>query len=329
MMQRDFGIFIEDVDPVDLRVEEGKVPTLDGRLKGDYVFGEYTFDESTFVVKTPSGRVQLEEGLIRARSVAPHELFRWVTAEMRRHLMEKEVLVLHAAAVARDGLAHIFPAWAQTGKTNLLLNLVSHGYGYMADDWCPVSVSGEVLAYPRGLALFEYNFDCYPELVEALGDGKEGRVFRRQLAGTKFARSLDGSNRLSRSLKRWMLKRFFVYGYMPVSELIPGSRITRRASLAEVCLLTTKSGESLISQVSPRYLARKVALANQVEWFPFTRYKVAREYAGLQRMSEHLVSKEEEILTRIFSKAKCTALTLSPYATGEEMDRIRRMWEEA
>ncbi len=324
MMKRELSIFIEDVKSVDLRVEEGKVPTPDRRL-----LGGYAFDESTFVVETPSGRVQLGEGLIRAGSVFPYELLRWVTNAMRRRLMEKEVPVLHAAAVARDGQAYVFPAWAQTGKTNLQLNLLANGYDYMSDDWCPVSVSGEVFAYPRYLNLYEYNFDCHPELVEALGDGQERRAVKRRLAGTKFARSLEESNWLAGILRRRLLDLFFVHARVPVSQLIHGCSTTLRAPLAKVCLLNTKSGDSAISEVSPRSLARKVALANHFEQYPFTNSQIAMEYAGFQRMEEDPVSREEDILTRIFNRAKCTAVTLPPHATGEELDRVRRMLEEA
>ncbi len=155
MMRRELGVFIEDVEVVDLRVEEGDVPVPARSLSGGYAY-----DDSTFVVDTRYGRVQLGEGLIRAGSVFPYELLRWVTYAMRRRLLEKDVSALHAAAVARNGQAYVFPAWAQTGKTNLQLNLLAHGYEYMADDWCPVTASGEVLGYPRSVNLLEYNFAC-------------------------------------------------------------------------------------------------------------------------------------------------------------------------
>ncbi len=316
-------MFIEELDTIDLRVEEGEVPAPDHVLSGGY-----TFDDSSFVVTTPSGRVQVEEGLIRAGSVSPTELLRWVTYAMRKRLMERRISVLHASAVARDGEAYVFPAWAQTGKTNLQLSLLAHGYDYMSDDWCPVSLSGEVLAFPRYLNLYEYNFHCHPQLVEALGNGKEGRAVRRQLASTRFARSLNGSNWLVGILQRRLLDHFSVYARASVSQLIHGCNTTLRAPLARVCLLNTRMGNSTISEVSPRSLARKVALINHFEQSPFTNSQIAGEYAGLLRMERDPISREEDLLTSVFSRAKCLLVTLPRHATGEEIDRVREMLEE-
>ena len=325
LMRRELGIFIdEEVESIDLRIEEGKVRTPSWRLEGGYAF-----DDSAFVVETPSGLVQLQEGLIRAGTVLPYELLRWVTNAMRRHLFEKEVPVLHAAASARDGRAHVFPAWAQTGKTNLQLNLLANGYDYMSDDWCPVSASGEVFAYPRYLNLYEYNFTCHPGLIDAFADGQGGRALRRRVAASKFARSLDGSNWLTGILQRRLLDFFYVHARVPVTQIIEGCGTALQAPLGQVCLLTVKAGASEVSEISPDHLAHKVALINHFEQLPFMNADIAMDFAGLRQMEVESLSKEEELLARIFGRTACLAVTVPPHATGKEIDRVRRLLEKA
>ncbi len=99
--------------------------------------------------------------------------------------------------------------------------------------------------------------------------------------------------------------------------------------MGEVCFLSTEESEPAISEVSPEYVARRVALANHFERFPFTSSEVAMEFAGLRRMDEDSVSREEDLLAGVFSRTRCTALNLPPHASGEEVDRVRKMWEEA
>ncbi|MEE9182190.1 MAG: hypothetical protein V3U33_06475, partial [candidate division NC10 bacterium] len=255
LMRTELASFISDVNSVDLRVESGEVPPPDRvPLRGD------PFNEPNAVTETPSGSILLAKDLIRAGPVFPSELLRWVTYAMRRHLLEKDVSFLHAAAVSRDGLGCVIPAWAHSGKTNLHLNLLTNGYDYMSDDWSFLSASGEVFAYPRHLRLYWPNFACHPHLVEALGNGRERRRVRRQLAAAQFAQSLDGSNWLAGVAQQWLSDRFFVNVKTPVSRLIPGCRTVLRATLAKVVTLTSaKSGVDIVPNVSPKQLARKVA----------------------------------------------------------------------
>ncbi len=45
-------------------------------------------------------------------------------------------------------------------------------------------------------------------------------------------------------------------------------------------------------------------------------------------MERDPISREEDLLTSVFSRAKCLLVTLPRHATGEEIDRVREMLEE-
>ena len=126
-----------------------------------------------------------------------------------------------------------------------------------------------------------------------------------------------------------MLELFYVHARAPVAQIVKGCSTTLRAPLAKVFLLSTKSGVGAVSEISPRLLARKVAVINHFEQLPFTNSQMAMDYAGFQRIEEDSVSSEENLLTRVFRRAKCAAVTLPPHATGAEIDRVRRMLDEA
>lgn len=78
-------------------------------------------------------------------------------------LLERNVLFMHAAGVARDGRAFVFPAHGGTGKTTLALALVNHGFELLGDDLLMVETnSGIVYPYARPLHLFAYNLKSLP-----------------------------------------------------------------------------------------------------------------------------------------------------------------------
>lgn len=73
-------------------------------------------------------------------------------------LLEADVLLLHAAGVAAEGAATLFPAHGGTGKTTLSLRLAQQGYSLLGDDLIVVDVrEGVARSHRRPLHLFSYN----------------------------------------------------------------------------------------------------------------------------------------------------------------------------
>ena len=63
-------------------------------------------------------------------------------------------LILHAAAVGRDGGALVLPAVMNSGKSTLATLLVQAGYRYLTDEAAAIDLdTGEVVAYPKAITL--------------------------------------------------------------------------------------------------------------------------------------------------------------------------------
>jgi len=60
-----------------------------------------------------------------------------------RHLFDllDDYIVLHAGVVERQGRAFVFYGQSGFGKTTLTLEMLSRGYGFMSDEFCPVRLS--------------------------------------------------------------------------------------------------------------------------------------------------------------------------------------------
>jgi HprK-related kinase A len=80
-------------------------------------------------------------------------VFEWGLNWVFAHRMNN-FLLLHAAAVERDGRAVILPAWPGAGKSTLAASLASRGWRFLSDEFCAVAGGGRhVVPFARPAAL--------------------------------------------------------------------------------------------------------------------------------------------------------------------------------
>ena len=88
-------------------------------------------------------------------------------------------LVIHAAAVERDGRAAIFPAASGAGKSTLCAALISRGWRLLSDELALISLeNGAVSALPRPVSLKN-------EAIDAIREFAPGSVFSASIPGTE------------------------------------------------------------------------------------------------------------------------------------------------
>jgi len=63
-------------------------------------------------------------------------------------LVQRDHAMCHAAAVAKDGMAHLFFGFSGTGKATLAGMLLEHGYEFLSDDFLITDTTGQVYCYP-------------------------------------------------------------------------------------------------------------------------------------------------------------------------------------
>jgi uncharacterized membrane protein YbhN (UPF0104 family) len=73
-------------------------------------------------------------------------------------LLKKNVVLLHAAGVAKNGAGVLMPAYGGTGKTTFSMALLNEGFKLLGDDLLLVDTRQKIVyPYPRPLHLFTYN----------------------------------------------------------------------------------------------------------------------------------------------------------------------------
>ena len=85
-------------------------------------------------------------------------------------------LVVHASAVSRDGIAVVFPAEANSGKSTLATLLVEAGFDYLTDEATAIDLdTGEVVAYPKPITLDPGSQQLLPHLDPGGPTGDSGK----------------------------------------------------------------------------------------------------------------------------------------------------------
>ncbi len=72
---------------------------------------------------------------------------------------------VHAAGVAKNGEAVIFPSWGGVGKTALVARLVKEmGWTLLGDDLIIISPDGQCYGFPKPMVLYPYHKNVFPEV---------------------------------------------------------------------------------------------------------------------------------------------------------------------
>ncbi len=89
-------------------------------------------------------------------------------------------VLIHASAVARGGVALLFPAAMESGKTTLAAGLVREGFDYITDETVAIDpMTGDVEPFPRALSVDEGSWDVLAGLRPEVPPGAEKYVGRQ------------------------------------------------------------------------------------------------------------------------------------------------------
>ena len=92
--------------------------------------------------------------IAQARSF--HELCRHLEWQLEKFAVQKvdDHYLLHAAAMAKDGIGIIFPGPSGSGKSTLALALLLQGYSYLSDELAAIDLStGQLQPFPKPIGI--------------------------------------------------------------------------------------------------------------------------------------------------------------------------------
>lgn len=108
----------------------------------------------------------LDESLLESDWLISHLAFYPLWGQL---LKTRGLFPLHAAGLAKDGKAILFPGRSGSGKSTLTLQMVRSGYGLLSDDTVLLRNAGErieAMAFPEEINVNEDAADFFPDLAK-------------------------------------------------------------------------------------------------------------------------------------------------------------------
>ena len=146
-------------------------------------------------------------------------------------LLERGIILLHAAGVSDGTNGFIFTACGGTGKTTLSLNLAREGLQLLGDDLLLVDYRSQtVYPYPRPLHLFSYNID-------ALHDARIDLRLRSIIRCKDIIRSI---------LEGITGEDFLISTRVPIKRVYPHVRLSKPVPYRKVVLLRSEGANRIV-----------------------------------------------------------------------------------
>lgn len=194
----------------------------------------FTFRYCTWVLDTEAPRIYFERHWLDRFYLTPLGAFiqcQLLEPLIYWKLLERGVLFMHAAGVAKDGKAHVFPAHGGTGKTTRAISLLQQGYELLGDDLLMIDAeTGTVYPYARPLHLFAYNL----------------RSLEVPLSVRLAIRAKDALRFVLGAITR---QRFLISTRVHIDELMP-VKFGEPAALSSLTFLTRGEGRDLTLDAS-------------------------------------------------------------------------------
>jgi hypothetical protein len=138
-------------------------------------------------------------------------------------LLERNVLLMHAAGVADDEAGYLFPAYGGTGKTTTSMALLGEGFRLLGDDLLIVDLEARTVhPYARPLHLFTYNV----------------RHLHGASVPLKYRTAIYTKNVLRFVLERLLRTEFLISTRVHADELFPNDPFGQRVPYRKLCFLT-------------------------------------------------------------------------------------------
>src|SRR5690625_3065323 len=158
------SIHDSDCSPPNNYIEINKVEDIDLSKHREYADGIYISPYS--LIDNKYGIEVINKG----NKIILNTKFRfieWLMYSIQLALMKVDSVLIHGAAVAKDGKAILFPSWGGVGKTAILNDFAKkYNYKIIGDDLFILTLDGTIYSFLKPMVLYPYHKNLFPEVFK-------------------------------------------------------------------------------------------------------------------------------------------------------------------
>jgi len=244
-----------------------------------------------------------------------HDVLRPVINNMA---VPKGFFLAHAGGAAIDDNIIVFIA--ETGKTSVLIELMTRGAEYIANESLFLGRRGQTTLYSTWLGLEERHFELFPELNAAIySTPSQRRSQERKLSIHRMGSSMTGSGFMSRSIREFLMSRHQFSLLCSYKKMFPNAGLRESGRASHVFLLNAGKSDKLIERSDPAKIARIAATSS---WITAGNSHCA--LAELAGMGTYTKQDLNDVLIDACDGSECHIVNL-----GQRSTRTRKSLKEA
>jgi hypothetical protein len=300
-------------------VSEDAIPLDEGKLVRDGAY-QIVFENGTYEVGPAS--------ITCSGDANEFHLDHYViTPVINRMIAKNGNYLAHASGVSIDDQVIIFPGITGSGKTSVLLELLSRGASYVGNENIFFDRGGRCTTYDPIISFSERNAALFPELLGRLfPDEKERRRQERRLSFHRLGQSLEGGHFFTRWVKENILSRSNFSCDAAFDKVFPGCPTRTSGEVAYAFLLERSGAQPSILKARSDEAA---ALVVASEWARANNggysHNILAELAGLKFCHK---ADYQDLFADFFGKAECYRMRIPPNASRDNIRRTVDMMQD-
>lgn len=232
-------------------------------------------------------------------------------------------IFIHSSSFGFNNKRVLIAAWAHTGKTNTLLSFLQHGADFYGDDWTILSNS-KLVAYPKTLNLFGYNFALFPELKSKMSAQFRSIFGLTAMIGRILKPLSRGKSQLAHYATT-LLELVQNQGHVRLvySDVFPETHIGKPEPV-DLVILPQRSGKPIAHQtISAETFAQRISPCLRQERSKLSEWYAMYQFAFPGRTSSVLDQLERTEHDSLVSQLQGTSIVQMSLGNGKDIDAIR------
>ncbi|HUP86996.1 MAG TPA: glycosyltransferase [Acidimicrobiales bacterium] len=271
-------------------------------------------------------RERIDVRVSRLLPKSPHVLYTNVVEPVLRWtLVERDVALVHAACVSRDGEAILITARTDTGKTTTMLKLLDADptWKFLADDLVLVDAEGTLRPYPKPLTISAHTVHALPRAAltrpERMRLGYQSRIHSRLGRRVGFALDIPG---IPVATANALLQIAVPPPKYAVQRLVPTVEIGESAQVGGLVIIA-RGGDSEVDLEPAEAL--ETLLANCEDAYGFPPYPALAAFL-LDGEQGRLREREREIIASALAGAPAAQLESSTLDWAKRIPGLLDRW---
>lgn len=215
------------------------VPKLTLPPKSRFITRRAAYTDTAFYLR------DARDGMIQIDAVGPGSLHRFQVSRniewalfvdfletlLHTFALQRGKAFFHSGAIGIDGKGVVLCSWANTGKTDAVIEFLKRKYAYIGDDWSILGADGYLYSYDKAVAMYTHDIAVSPDIAKDYYGKLKGQIVSRYCRLISPSKVYNSSAPMAHRIERRILREVINRLHIKIGIHADASRITPSGTL--------------------------------------------------------------------------------------------------